>query len=35
MKTRRWVLQTSVIGKSCDEDMEMGTTTISNKKVLR
>ena len=34
MKTGSWVLQASVIGKSCDEDWELGTTYISDSEVL-
>ena len=34
MKTGRWVLQSSLMGKSCEEDMEMGTTVISDEEVL-
>ena len=34
MKTGRWVLQAFVIGKSCDEDWELGTSGISDREVL-
>ena len=34
METWRWLLLASVIGKSCDEDWEMGTTYIWDREVL-